>query len=40
MAWVSLFGVVALGALLTGGLMLTPDSDSLPDVPKPPGVSG
>ncbi len=40
LAWVGLFGVVALGALLTGGLMMTPDSDSLPDVPRPPGVSG
>ncbi|GAA2416864.1 M50 family metallopeptidase [Actinomadura vinacea] len=40
LAWVSLFGVVALGALLTGGLMLTPDSGSLPDVPRPPGLSG
>lgn len=36
LAWVALFAVVALGALLTGGLMLTPESVSLPDLPSSP----
>jgi len=39
LAWVGLFGLVAVGALLTGGLLLAPDSVSLPDLPDAPGVS-
>jgi hypothetical protein len=37
LAWVTFFAVVALGALLTGGLLLIPESGSLPDLPTSTG---
>jgi hypothetical protein len=38
LAWVGLFGLVAVGSLLGGGYLLTPGSISLPDLPAPPGM--
>ncbi|MBT2211488.1 MULTISPECIES: M50 family metallopeptidase [Actinomadura] len=37
LAWVSLFGAVALVALLAGAALLFPDTVSAPEVPRPPG---
>nr|WP_221493892.1 M50 family metallopeptidase [Actinomadura coerulea] len=39
LAWVGLFAVTALLALLAGGALLIPDV-SLPDLPTPPGFGG
>ncbi len=35
LAWVSLFGAIALAALLLGGALLAPDSSAFPDLPGP-----
>jgi hypothetical protein len=33
LAWVTLFGMVSLAALLTGGMLMAPDSSSLSALP-------
>ncbi|WP_424923151.1 M50 family metallopeptidase [Actinomadura rubrisoli] len=35
LAWVGLFGAVALGALIAGGALLVPDATSFPSLPTP-----
>ncbi|WP_439951593.1 M50 family metallopeptidase [Actinomadura macra] len=37
LAWVSLFGAVALAALLAGAALLVPDAAAVPHLPRPPG---
>jgi Peptidase M50B-like len=37
LAWVGLFGLVALVALLCGGVLLAPDGAALPSTPALPG---
>nr|WP_231336244.1 M50 family metallopeptidase [Actinomadura graeca] len=37
LAWVSLFGAVALAALVAGAALLFPDAVSVPHLPRPPG---
>nr|WP_199748143.1 MULTISPECIES: M50 family metallopeptidase [Actinomadura] len=39
-AWVTMFGAVALAALVAGGALLVPSDLSLPDLPGPPLLPG